>query len=224
MGKLRVCDKFGKIPQGDIAIDTTSSSGQWAMLSPFLLPAGRLFGDVTARNVENGWQYAKFYDAHAEADGSAGERWRSWRDAGFANPKAVRYPMGRGARPRCSLWYDERGNRVQLGYIEARKLIYAPLYARAVTNDPVFRNLVIFLRHTQSTVWLRDWDGYDHVGMGRSIGDVIEDPKRKMGHAFVLWMLLTGFVDRSRFDAHFWTRAHRQMDAPLWNLDFVART
>jgi hypothetical protein len=35
--------------------------------------------------------------------------------------------MGRGAKPEYSLWDGER-----LDYIEARKRIYAPLYARAV--------------------------------------------------------------------------------------------
>lgn len=39
---------------------------------------------------------------------------------------------------------------------------------------------------------LWDFDGYDHQALGISLAEVIEDPRRKMGHAFVLAMLLEG--------------------------------
>jgi hypothetical protein len=44
---------------------------------------------------------------------------------------------------------------------------------------------------------LRDWDGYDHLALGCSIAAVAGNPRRKMGHAFVLWALLTGHYAES---------------------------
>jgi hypothetical protein len=38
---------------------------------------------------------------------------------------------------------------------------------------------------------LRDWHGYDHEKLGLSLTDVFNNPRKKMGHAFVLKMLLT---------------------------------
>ena len=39
-------------------------------------------------------------------------------------------------------------------------------------------------------VWLWDFDGYDHIRYGLSIEQVIDDPYKTMGHAFVLYALL----------------------------------
>lgn len=37
----------------------------------------------------------------------------------------------------------------------------------------------------------RTADGYDHDNLGMSLTEVLNNPQRKMGHAFVLKMLLT---------------------------------
>ena len=37
---------------------------------------------------------------------------------------------------------------------------------------------------------LRDFDGYDHLVGGKTLTQVLNDPVQKMGHAFVLAMLL----------------------------------
>jgi hypothetical protein len=44
--------------------------------------------------------------------------------------------QGRGAKPLYSLWDGEK-----LGYIDARKRIYAPLYASAVVHADAFLEL-----------------------------------------------------------------------------------
>jgi hypothetical protein len=67
------------------------------------------------------------YTVHTTAAGSPSAQYWDWAKEGWANQKAERFPMGRGAKPEFSLWDGER-----LGYIDARKRIYAPLYARAV--------------------------------------------------------------------------------------------
>lgn len=201
---LRVTGKFTKLPAGSTAIDTTAKYGPWAMLSPFLLPGGDLYGGQHAINMENAWQFSKLYARHADPNGEPTTEYWRWAVAGWLDEKAHRYPMGKGARPLCSLWDGEH-----LGYVEARKRIYAPLYARAVVRTAAFAQLQqIFATKTSEqlsaerfTLYLRDYDGYDHVAQERSIRDILNDPTRKMGHAFVLWMLLTGYDEVGQFEA-----------------------
>jgi len=44
-------------------------------------------------------------------------------------------------------------------------------------------------------LYLLDFDGYDHKELDMSYDDVINCEKRKMGHAFVLAMLLEKYID-----------------------------
>jgi hypothetical protein len=41
---------------------------------------------------------------------------------------------------------------------------------------------------------IRDYDAYDHRALGYSWDDVMNDPNRKMGHGFVLAMMLEGVL------------------------------
>lgn len=165
------------------AIDTTSHSGEWQELSPFFLGPCPLYTIYVALNVENGWQFAKVYAHHNGADGSPTPDYWTWALNGWSDKKAHRYPMGKGAKPLYSWW-----NGKKLDYIEARKRIYAPLYAHAVVRTTAFDELKR-LHNKGTDLILRDYDGYDHSG--KSLSDVLNDPKKKMGHAFVLKMLLT---------------------------------
>ena len=153
-------------------------------LSPFKLGPCLMENGLTALNMENAWQFAKVYAVHADADGKPTEAYWDWAMAGWNNPRAVRYPMGRGARPLYSLCGDER-----LGYVESRKRVYAPLYMKAVRETNEFKHLTELAQ--TNTLWLRDFDGYDHVAKGLSLTDVLNLSSRKMGHAFVLAMMLT---------------------------------
>jgi len=186
---LRVVHMFAKIPPDGIAVDTTSRSQPWAAgLSPFHLPGGKLYGDYQARTMENAWQYAKVYARHILPNGEIAPEYFAWAQAGWDNPRAVRYPMGKGARPEFSLWDGER-----LGYIEARKKIYVPLYSRATVTTLSFAYLTKLLADAMrdgKIVYLRDWDGYDHVKLGMTLQDVGRCETKKMGHAFVLVSLL----------------------------------
>lgn len=184
---LRVVHKFTRVPADAITIDTTVKTGLWSQLSPFLLPCGNLYDGHTAVNVENAWQFAKLYAVHADTEGRPTEAYWAWAKAGWADPVAHRYPMGKDARPLCSWWAG-----APLGYIDARKRIYAPLYARSVVKTEAYAKLKEMLATEERDIYLRDWDGYDHVKLELSIGQVANNPSRKMGHAFVLWALLTG--------------------------------
>lgn len=183
---LHVCHKFTRVPSEALTIDTTAKKGLWSQLSPFLLEGGELYDGHRSVNMENAWQFAKLYAQHATPEGTPTEAYWAWAKAGWADPKAHRYPMGKGARPLCSWWSGER-----LGYIEARKRIYAPLYARAVVRTEAYAELKHLLETEERDIYLRDWDGYDHVAKGLTIAEVANNPAKKMGHAFVLWALLT---------------------------------
>lgn len=116
-----------------------------------------------------------------------------WSDMGFRgwlDPRASRYPMGKGARPEYSWWEGEK-----LTYLEARKRIYLPMYARAVVKTRAFD---ILMREylTRGTLTLWDFDGYDHHALGMSFEEVLACPTRKMGHALVLSMLLETFAGK----------------------------
>ena len=67
----------------------------------------------------------------------------------------------------------------------------------------------------RAQIGLVDFDGWDHVGFGYSLAEVLRLPKPKMGHAFVLAGLLTN--DRfwlARDDAPALIRD----DDPLWDI------
>lgn len=154
-------------------------------LSPFKLGPLKLYGEFEARTMENAWQYAKVYSEHVDSNGEPTDKYWDFARKGWLNPRAVRYPMGKGARPLYSLWQNEK-----LGYVDARKRIYAPLYANLVIKTKGYAKLKN-LFETEEQIILRDFDGYDHDSKGMSLTSVLNHQGLKMGHAFVLKMLLT---------------------------------
>jgi len=173
------------------AIDTTSRSLGWSRgLSPFFVGPVALYGGHTALNVENAWQFSKVYPEHVGADGTPTEDYWEWAKAGWADKRAHRYPMGKGRVPKFS-WWDGKA----LSYLEARRRIYFPLYAKAVSKTSAFHHLLnLYLQLGEVTLW--DFDGYDHRALGMTYSDVLNNPERKMGHAFVLGHLLEGLRER----------------------------
>lgn len=183
---ITVLPMYAPIPLGAVAIDTTSKSGTWSALSPFTIGPCIIPGHGTAANMEGAWQFSKIYAQHTDADGDPTEDYFAWARAGWADRRAQRYPMGKGAVPLYSLWNDER-----LGYINARKRIYGPLYIAGVTGSAAFDRLAKMHADGDDIV-LRDYDAYDHRKLGMTLVDVIHCRTRKMGHAFVLMSMLTG--------------------------------
>lgn len=189
---VKVVGMYQKVKdEPGIVVNTTSKSpSNWEThLSPFFLGPCHLYGTHIALNMENAWQYAKLYPIHS-IDPSANppqpsQAYWDWAMAGWNNPVPIRFPMGRGRRPLGSLWDGK-----VLDYITARKVIYAPLYAEAVQKTDGWKHLV-HLYQTEQQIALRDYDGYDHAALGHSLTDVLNNPAKKMGHAFVLKMLLT---------------------------------
>lgn len=196
--EVRVTGMRSKIPNAAddnvLVLNCTSRSKEpkWRQFSPFLLgpvmvPLGATKG-VVSKTHENAWQYSKVYSRHVDKEGEpTADHWK-WAEKGFHNPKAVRFPMGKGAKPEYSIW-----NREKYGYVEARKKIYAPTYAELVMKTPAFKELKAIIESGKyKTIWFRDFDGYDSVARGMSLKEVINEPKRKMGHSFVLAGCLKG--------------------------------
>lgn len=174
-------------PKGSTVVSTVSKSQTaWERdLSPFTLGPCKLYDNFISKTMENGWQYAKVYKEFLDARNRVTDEYWDWAIAGWSNPRAVRYPVGKGRKPLYSLWEDEH-----LGYVDARKEIYVPLYARAVQMTEGWERLVK-LFETEKQLVLLDFDAYDHAAKGMTLTEVLNDPTRKMGHAFVLMMLLT---------------------------------
>ena len=124
--QIIVYGRGDKVPDHYIKINTTSrSSESWARkFSPFLLgpiEIKPLNETIKSQVFENAWQYSKRYDIQDL------EEWKKWSSLGFANNNAVRFPMGRGAKPMYAYYHGET-----LDYIESRFKIYAPLYEKCI--------------------------------------------------------------------------------------------
>lgn len=184
---VRVIGYRDKVSSNEIVINTTSRSNNWSKgLSPFFLGKEGilLYGDFIAKNVENAWQFSKLYKEHADKNGEVTEKYFEWAKKGWNSEYAYRYPMGKGNIPICSIW-----NGKKLDYIEARKEIYLPIYAKEVVKTKAYDNLQkIYNKYKNIT--LLDFDGYDYKSLNMDFCDVINNKNKKMGHAFVLAMLL----------------------------------
>jgi len=192
-----------ELPKNIIAVNATSRSKEpWSVaLSPFFLGPCDLYNKKTALNLENAWQYAKVYPSQAktpQTDASLppekqpppGDAYFAWAETGWKNSKPQRFPMGRGAIPMYSYW-DGR----QLGYIEARHQIYCKLYAALVEKTDAYqrlKNLYEKAKKEGKVLTIFDFDG--HNSLEQFNGDyekIFYNHKMKMGHGFVLAMMLT---------------------------------
>lgn len=186
---MKVLFKYSRdIPGDAVVIDTTLGSGIYAELSPFVLET------PPAKRFENLWQFSKVYPDQIDEHGNPNNGWFWWRREGFYDYFAHRYPKGKGAIPLYSIYPESGDNRESehLGYIEARKRIYATFYAKHVTLTESYKRLSEIYSWESDRLVLLDYDAYNHQALNMSLGDVLNNPSRKMGHAFVLMMLLTG--------------------------------
>lgn len=181
---IKVVNFKDVIPADSIVVNTTSRAKDWGKeLSPFFIEGGKLYDDMYAKNVENAWQFSKVYPYFADSSGEPTDAYFEWARAGFAETWAHRYPMGKGTLPLYSYWGGEKYD-----YIDARKKIYAPLYSRGVVKTDAFAKLKDLTK--DNLVYLQDFDAYDNESLGMTLLDVLNNPRLKMGHAFVLAMML----------------------------------
>jgi len=173
-------------------IDTTSRSTDWSRgLSPFNCGPVNLYGGYRSYNVENGWQYSKVYYNHVDINENPSAEYFKWAEAGWHSIKANRYPMNKGVKPLYSFW---DGNKLE--YIEARQKIYIPLYSGAVKKTYAFKKLKELYsepRFESETLYLKDFDAHNLPDDGDyTYSKLWNNPDIKVGHAYVLAMLLEG--------------------------------
>ncbi len=176
-------------PKGVYVNTTSKSESDWSKeLSPFYLGPCQLYWDLTAKKMENAWQYAKVYQEF-DNNGEPTPEYFDWAYKGWNNPYPMRYPMGKDRTALYSWWIDK-----SYPYLEARKHIYIPLYCRAVIKTEGFAKLLKTYNKCLKdgkTLYLKDYDAYRHEDKGMTLADVLHNANKKCGHAFVLAMLLT---------------------------------
>lgn len=172
-----------------VVINTTSRSSTWSRsLSPFFLGPVDLYDGYVSQNVENAWQFSKCFEYYLEQDGSVGDHYFKWAQNGWNDKRAYRYPMGKGVVPKFSYWAGEK-----LSYVEARKKIYIPLYSGAVKKTDAFRKLKE-IYETNNDLYLWDFDAHSLTPGTFDYWDLWNNPNIKVGHAYVLAMLLEQIV------------------------------
>jgi len=175
-------------------VDTTPNSKDWGReLSPSILGPVPLYDEYVAQTVENAWQYSKVYKEFTNEHLHPTDEYFVWANNGWESDLANRFPVGRKRVPLYSIWEGEK-----LDSIEARKTIYAPVYSKAVVHTEAFDRLLTMYEKGERFVLL-DTDGYDYLAMNLTLQDVMEDPERTMGHAFVLAMLLENPALRKKY-------------------------
>ena len=106
MSRVHVLFMFASNPYGGVEVDTTARGGKYRGLSPFILgPIDTYLPSVQSKNFENLWQFSKVYGPeYVDNDFRPNDAWYEWRDEGFADPIAHRYPMGKSRKPLYSVW------------------------------------------------------------------------------------------------------------------------
>ncbi|HVI41273.1 MAG TPA: hypothetical protein VM577_11470 [Anaerovoracaceae bacterium] len=196
-----ILGKSDPAPEDAMVIDTTSRSRTWSRgLSPFFVGPVEICEGLESLNVENAWQFSKVYKRHTIGRYIVKGEYLEWAKAGFSDSFAHRYPMGRNAKPEFSVKIKllaekpAHSDMQQLNYIEARKELYIPFYSKAVKESDAYKKLEDLFYNERQDIYLRDFDGYNHKALGMDYQQVIDNPDKKMGHAFVLGMLLEGFL------------------------------
>lgn len=180
-----------KIPDDVLSMDVTSRSKTWGRhFSPFNLGPVDLYDGYVAKNIENGYQFAKLYPEFITVDGEPSQHYWEWAKAGWNNPKPIKYPLGAwNDKPLCHWWKGRKLNKLQ-----AQNEIFIPLYKQAVIKTPAFAKLKDFYKNSGKDIYLIDFEGYDHRFLEKSWDDVINDINRPVGQAFVLCMILEGYL------------------------------
>lgn len=149
----------------------------------FPLFSPRFLGHVS-KCVENAWQYCKVYRHMCDEKGDPTPEYWEWAQGGWANPKAKRFPLGKGAKPAYSFWDGKK-----LGYMDARLQIYCTLYAQAAKQSPMFEKLKK-LTEQYDEVILSDPDASDYIEAGKTLKEALFDTSKPLSHSLVLAMLL----------------------------------
>lgn len=163
---------------------------------------------LTAKNFENYWQRSKIFKelGHIDEEGVITEKWYKFRDEGYNKEKGERHPKGTKSK---EIKYTRNGKNYYkyytavsscymnnvLGYIESRKLIYAPIYAWLVVQTPAFIELKKQV-DAGLKVQILDFDVLpgSHKVTLEFLKERINDPSVSFGHGYVVSGLLAGIL------------------------------
>ena len=202
-------------------------------IGPVVTPDG-----VTCNVFELLWQCSKVYPCHVGPDGEPTGDYFTWRNARFAEPRPSLSDKSSVKRfrhintelsanhedARYSLWYNKNtGKYDHLSYVQARKKIYIPEYARLVSGTETFRKLKERVDAGEKLAFM-DYDAfniYSESAKGKeferyldrckkrkaepsltrndytrlcTMKDVIDCPFVSVGHGFILKALLQGDI------------------------------
>ena len=86
----------------------------------------------------------------------------------------------------------------KLGYVASRKKVYIPEYAKLVTSTSTYRSLAERVARGEK-IALCDFDAWNYYGpqldQNVTIKDAVNDATHKVGHGYVLKMLLQGDIE-----------------------------
>lgn len=154
----RVGNKNPEYPGFTPIVVMMKSHSKWSSLSPY-------YSTINGYIMENIWQFSKLYpdlpasaqkysaydnfriwewsnEKHLDNDIITDKYW-NWRQAGFNNKYAVRYPPGIHNMHKCafSVFVNLDGSTERLNYIQSRKKVYLPTYVESIKSLPQFKEL-----------------------------------------------------------------------------------
>ena len=138
-------------------------------ISPFYIGPVLSSDGVTANIFEIFWQCGKVYPCHDD-NGKPNEAFFAWRNAMYAKSTCTKDLMRHACKDlgyehkdaRYFAYFDKEKNQyVALNYVEARKKVYVPEYAKLVAGTESFAYLKSLVKAGKKLA-LVDFDGYNY--------------------------------------------------------------
>ena len=96
------------------------------------------------------------------------------------------------------VYFNENGDLEKLDYVTSRKRVYIPEYAKLIVNTDSFKELKE-LYDSGAKIALCDYDAWNYYGTNldqdTTIKDIVNNPQFKVGHGYVIKMLLQGDLE-----------------------------
>jgi len=186
VGKTNASLNYPTYPGFTQIVALAKTTPEYGELSPFNLR------NEQGQILENVWQFSKVYpkvpstvarfssrssrivwtwpeETHLDPNGNPTPEYWKWREAGMNNPYPVRAPVGWAHLKTCAYALEKdcppSEENPKLGYIEARKRIYLPIYLKAVIHEPKFHELLQRWRNGENLLII-DVDGPHQESMG----------------------------------------------------------
>ena len=200
-----------------IRIDVTSRNKNKNLvydLSPLYIGPVKSSDGLTCETFENLWQYGKVYPriydenkkivSGVDENGNPSEEFYKWRKRFYEmkQEKGDRHPalpsMIRHRDCLYMVYFDEEGNLEKLDYVTSRKKVYIPEYAKLIANSDSFKEINKLYKEGKK-IALCDYDAWNYYGPNLdqelSIIDIVNNPSYKVGHGYVIKMLLQGDIE-----------------------------